>query len=131
VRIGSRGPNVYAIQSLLRQRGFPVAVDSIFGNATATAVRQFQDAQGLSADGIVGPRTWLRLIMEVKRGDFNNGASAAVQHLLVKQHGYDLAIDGDFGPATAAAVIDFQTKQDLPATGIADEATWSALVCQP
>lgn len=130
VRSGNRSPNVYAVQSLLRQRGFPVVVDSIFGSATAGAVRQFQEAQGLSADGIVGPLTWSRLIIEVKRGDFDNGASAAVQNLLVKQHGYNLAIDGDFGPATAAAIIDFQTKQGLSATGIVDEATWSALVCQ-
>lgn len=129
VRTGNRGPNVYAIQSLLRERGYSIAVDGIFGNATAAAVRQFQDAQGLSADGIVGPLTWSRLVIEVKRGDFDNGATAAVQHLLVNQHSYNLAIDGDFGPATGTAVTDFQTKQGLPATAIVDVATWSALVC--
>ena len=37
--------------------------------------------------------------------------------------------DGCFSPRTAEAVARFQQKHRLPVTGIADEATWDALVC--
>jgi len=37
------------------------------------------------------------------------------------------AADGEFGPATAAAVRRFQRQQSLPETGAVDAATWRAL----
>lgn len=39
----------------------------------------------------------------------------------------NLAIDGDFGPATRGAVERFQRSVKLPQSGIVDEATWRAL----
>ena len=39
----------------------------------------------------------------------------------------DLALDGDFGPATERAVIAFQTSCDLTASGVVDKHTWQAL----
>lgn len=39
----------------------------------------------------------------------------------------DLSIDGDFGPATQAAVVQFQTQNKLSATGIVASETWKAL----
>ena len=39
-----------------------VAVDGIYGPATENAVQAFQRLFGLTADGIVGPRTWERLV---------------------------------------------------------------------
>ncbi|MBY6121801.1 DUF3380 domain-containing protein [Mameliella alba] len=38
-----------------------------------------------------------------------------------------IVADGDFGPATKAAVEAFQTKADLPADGIVGARTWAAL----
>ena len=38
-----------------------------------------------------------------------------------------LAVDGDFGPGTEAALIRFQEENDLPANGIADSETMEAL----
>ena len=39
----------------------PLKVDGIFGSDTESAVKDFQWANGLQVDGIVGPHTWLAL----------------------------------------------------------------------
>ena len=58
LRIGSAGSDVVALQDILRARGHdPGASDGVFGRRTAAAVRAFQAARGLDADGIVGPQT--------------------------------------------------------------------------
>ncbi|GAA0324787.1 hypothetical protein GCM10010302_74900 [Streptomyces polychromogenes] len=36
--------------------------DGVFGARTDSAVRRFQSNHGLPADGIVGPRTWEKLV---------------------------------------------------------------------
>jgi len=57
--LGSRGPNVKLVQSLLNRIGYNAGtVDGIFGVLTQQAVIQFQRNNALVADGIVGPRTW-------------------------------------------------------------------------
>jgi len=57
--LGSRGPNVKLVQSLLARIGYnPGAIDGIFGPQTRAAVIQFQRDNGLVPDGIVGPATW-------------------------------------------------------------------------
>lgn len=61
IKQGARGNNVKAIQYALNQLGYGNAgtskVDGIFGSGTAAAVRAFQRAMGISADGIVGVKT--------------------------------------------------------------------------
>lgn len=64
---GSRGDNVRVVQEYLNALAgaYPlprVAVDGIYGAATQNAVTAFQRLFGLAADGIVGPRTWERLV---------------------------------------------------------------------
>ncbi|UOO37260.1 peptidoglycan-binding protein [Oscillospiraceae bacterium CM] len=57
--IGSTGPNVKLIQSLLNRIGYDAGpVDGDFGSRTKQAVAAFQRNNGLTPDGIVGPRTW-------------------------------------------------------------------------
>ncbi|HYE83367.1 MAG TPA: M14 family metallopeptidase [Clostridia bacterium] len=59
LRLGSRGPMVKLIQSLLARIGYnPGVVDGVFGQQTLEAVREFQLDNGLTPDGIVGPATW-------------------------------------------------------------------------
>jgi peptidoglycan hydrolase-like protein with peptidoglycan-binding domain len=65
VRLGSTGECVRAAQTELLKHfyfGSDEAVDGIFGNATDEAVHAFQEKVQLTADGIVGPRTWRELI---------------------------------------------------------------------
>ena len=53
---GSRGEDVKAVQTALHC--YP---DGIFGEITEEAVKSFQKGKGLTADGIVGERTWASL----------------------------------------------------------------------
>ncbi|HWR61254.1 MAG TPA: M14 family metallopeptidase [Clostridia bacterium] len=62
LRVGSRGPNVKLLQSLLARIGYnPGPVDGVFGQQTREAVGEFQLDNGLEPDGVVGPLTWSRL----------------------------------------------------------------------
>src|ERR1044072_1508090 len=59
---GSSGPDVLTLQSTLKQLGFdPNGVDGTFGPGTEAAVIAFQKSKGLTADGIVGPKTMAAL----------------------------------------------------------------------
>jgi murein L,D-transpeptidase YcbB/YkuD len=60
VELGSTGEDVRCLQERLQQvrsGGDPIAVDGEFGPATDQAVRQFQDANDLVVDGVVGAQT--------------------------------------------------------------------------
>lgn len=61
VRRGDRLPVVAGVQALLNAAGAELTVDGDFGGRTARAVERFQKDRGLTADGIVGRRTWGRL----------------------------------------------------------------------
>lgn len=57
--IGSTGPNVKLIQSLLNRIGYNAGpVDGSFGAQTQRAVMNFQRNNGLVSDGVIGPATW-------------------------------------------------------------------------
>lgn len=55
---GASGPEVESLQRRLREAGhFFGTLDGRFGSQTFAAVRRFQQAQGLTVDGIAGPQT--------------------------------------------------------------------------
>lgn len=57
IRKGARGSTVLKVQKILH-----LAEDGIFGDLTDEVVREFQKSRGLSADGIVGVKTWAALL---------------------------------------------------------------------
>lgn len=124
---GDSGRNVVTIQYLLRARGYSLTVDGSFGTTTKSKVVSFQQAKGLSADGVVGNNTWEALIITVQQGD-NSDAVRAVQDQLKNRYGYNLTIDGAFGSGTKSAVVSFQQSKGLTADGIVGPNTWVALV---
>lgn len=129
-RNGDEGPEVYAIQHLLRANGYNVAPDGKFGPQTRTEVRNFQIAKGLGADGIVGPQTWVALIQGNQLDEGDSGqAVRALQVLLRNKFAFNAVnVDADFGPITADAVREFQDEYDLTVDGIVGPDTWQALV---
>ena len=54
-------PEVWLLQALMKCRGGNVLVDGILGSAITEKVRKFQEENSLGADGVVGPKTWMRL----------------------------------------------------------------------
>ena len=53
---GSKGAEVKELQELLH-----IFQDGVFGHITEEAVIEFQKANGLTPDGIVGDNIWLNL----------------------------------------------------------------------
>ncbi|MGI5509130.1 peptidoglycan-binding domain-containing protein [Streptomyces sp. CA-106131] len=126
VQQGATGERVKTVQYLLDAHGASLTVDGSFGPATDSAVRSFQSAHGLTADGIVGSNTWQALITTVQKGA-TGPAVQAVQSQL-NAHGASLTVDGSFGPATDSAVRSFQSAHGLTVDGIVGSNTWQALV---
>jgi len=62
LRQGSKGSAVKAAQVELRNEGYGVAVDGIFGPQMGDAVRKLQSRTGHTADGSVGRSTWYELV---------------------------------------------------------------------
>jgi peptidoglycan hydrolase-like protein with peptidoglycan-binding domain len=136
-----RGPNslwpavtVRSLQYLLNAHGARITVDGVFGSATEAAVRAYQRAHGLVADGVVGSATWSSVIVTIKRGSTGPAVRALQDQINFRNlrgSGF-LAVDGVFGPRTEAWVLGFQDamSKQLPFTvdGIVGPMTWKALV---
>ena len=62
---GAKGEQVKALQRMLYamnyKLGYP-AIDGDFGANTETAVKAYQRSKGLTDDGIVGAKTWSKLL---------------------------------------------------------------------
>ena len=127
LQVGSTGTTVKAAQYLLRHSGRTLAVDGDFGSGTKAAVVSFQNAQGLTADGVIGRRTWeAPLAVLCRQGDVNNAVRGAQTRLVAK--GYSIAVDGSFGPATLSATRSFQQSRGLVVDGLIGLDTWAKLV---
>jgi peptidoglycan hydrolase-like protein with peptidoglycan-binding domain len=123
VKTGTHGTAVRALQRLLLHRGGELKVDGSFGPATAKAVKAFQAANGLDADGAVGTKTWSKLVVPVRSGQSGEPV-LAVQELL------EIPVDGKFGPETERAVRRFQKRVHLAVDGIVGPHTWQLLVVE-
>ena len=61
-RVGDQGEEIAEIQGQLVLLGYDVMADGTFGVATSEAVKAFQKAQGIKADGLIGPATYSALL---------------------------------------------------------------------
>lgn len=158
IRKGSKDNAVAELQGLLNawDPELQLAVDGQFGAATHAAVILFQQAHGLTDDGIVGPNTWSVLLkLDVDLGEdadddidvdepmepskppmdeiratlFQGSKGDDVRELqrILRSLGYTLEIDGKFGPLTTQCVKSFQGAAGLPRDGAVGPKTWAAL----
>ena len=142
---GSNGPDVALIQTWLnaaRRRWpaiRPLTVDGKYGSATATAVKTFQQLDGLRSDGIVGPVTWEALYnaahtepsaeaypgVRLEQGDEGSAVKSVQQELQALVPA--LNADGLFGAKAREAVRAYQTVEGLTPDGIIGPKTWASL----
>jgi peptidoglycan hydrolase-like protein with peptidoglycan-binding domain len=141
LRVGASGTAVRELQELLRdyatyigsQAIRPGAIDGVFGNQTVKAVQAFQKQVFLPTTGVVANLTWRSLFLRapVDLPILRQGNTGVVVEMLQTRLtillNRRINVDGDFGPMTRRAVIDFQRSVGLPQTEIVDEATWFAL----
>lgn len=106
------------------QRILGVRPDSVFGDQTEAAVKDFQRKAALVPDGIVGPQTARKLLLAY--GYLNIGDVNASVKLLQWIAGEK--IDGVFGAATKTAVYQLQAYWKLSADGVVGPATAGKIV---
>ncbi len=87
LRRGGEGHWVTELQQELIRHGFPVVADGTFGPATEAAVRAFQDANGLTVDGVVGPRTWAALVAPATTTSSASSTSSRPEPLVLRSDG--------------------------------------------
>jgi peptidoglycan hydrolase-like protein with peptidoglycan-binding domain len=150
---GSKGPAVTALKKQLRAwyeknspgewEKFKISDNDVFGQGLDKAVRRFQAWAALTVDGEVGPQTLAALKAKPAKvntaaykdlafpGTLREKASGESVRLVqgwLSLHGFNVVVDGGFGPATTQALRAFQAKRGLPTTGTVNEATYAALV---
>ena len=158
LRAGSRGDDVTKMQTSLNFIGLyytsipQIGVDGSFGTDTDRSTRAFQGQFGLTVDGIIGERTWNRIIEVYNelQGDpqepdrypgtplemGSSGANVTKMQSDLNSIGYyyptipRLTVDGRFGDLMYKAVTAFQRQFRLPVDGIIGEETWDAIVAE-
>ncbi len=130
----SRLSEVNLLQRMLTILGYsPGIIDGKFGPKTESAVKQFQQDDGLTVDGEVKLDTWTEIssLIKEKLNILNSGKSGMDVNLLQRMLtilGYSPGIiDGKFGPKTESAVKQFQQDDGLTVDGIVRTEVWSAM----
>jgi peptidoglycan hydrolase-like protein with peptidoglycan-binding domain len=119
---------VVAIQYLLQAKGLNVRADGIYGPATTAAVRRFQRSAHLNPSGVVGPSTWSRITVTLRRGS-RGSAVRAVQHNMKFAYGFRFSrVNGFYGNETVLVVRAFQRGSRLPINGIVGPSTWRTII---
>ena len=150
LKLGTQGDEVKKLQERLYQLGYYTGeIDGQYGQGTAQAVIAFQTQHGIAGDGLAGEETRNLLYSDraemfrptptptetpsvLTMGDRNDAVKALQARL--KELGYlDGSADGDFGGATKAAVVWFQTQNGETPDGIAGAKTLALLFsdCAP
>lgn len=150
LKLGSRGTAVLQLQQALIALGYDTkGADGKFGKGTEQAVKAYQQANGLTADGKAGVKTLAQLYAVnsgVSSGTSSGNYTATnpntlqsgdsgskvtqLQNALKLLGFYTGGVDGKFGSGTRAAVIQFQRTNGLTADGLAGTKTQQLLYSQ-
>jgi peptidoglycan hydrolase-like protein with peptidoglycan-binding domain len=135
---GSTDPAVRDLQEALKALGQnPGPIDGVFGDQTEAAVRAFQQASGITVDGVVGTITWRNIDnTDLSEPVLQNGSTGLpVRRLQSRMSAfqsqpdggfpYDTGgVDGRFGSKTEAAVKKLQQDRGLTVDGVVGHQTW-------
>jgi N-acetylmuramoyl-L-alanine amidase len=128
------------LQTRLQALGFDLGdrgIDGVFRRGTELAVKAFQQALGLLADGLVGPITWREIVeagyrpggrlLYLRQPPFRGADVVELQRML-NDLGFDPgAVNGLFDVRTARAVRDFQKNAGLQDDGVVDAGVFKVL----
>lgn len=107
--LGSQGSQVTQLQQQLHQLGYTLTVDGIYGSGTQQVVQSFQQAHGLSADGIAGPQT-LGLIATLVAGSTATTGNSSSIHGIDVSH-FNGTINWSAVPKSEAAFVYHKATQ--------------------
>jgi peptidoglycan hydrolase-like protein with peptidoglycan-binding domain len=130
---GSKDPAVRDLQEALKALGHdPGAIDGVFGAKTETAVKAFQAAREIPADGVVGKVTWINIDEADQSHPVLKTGSAGlpVRRLQSRMSavGFNTGgVDGRFGALTETAVKKLQQDFNLTVDGIVGPQTWNVV----
>lgn len=155
---GSSGEEVEKIQTRLKELGFyDGPIDGEFGNATEQAYRAFQEAAGVTVDGIAGSDRDVLYSDDAPHAKKAEEATQPTEEatqptepeekapVIIAQNGdfseevinvqqklldlgyFGMQPTGFYGDITEEAIKAFQTQNGLEATGILDDATYALL----
>lgn len=146
VRLYHKGEPVKRIQ-----KAVGVKADGFYGPSTVTKVKAYQRKHKLSADGIVGDKTWAKInsgakapsepkgdpyplpkghfyYTEDSRSTVHSGYWAKDRPAIRKiQKKVGTGVDGGYGAKTKAAVIRWQKKNSVKADGAVGAQTWKEM----
>ena len=143
LKLGSTGDKVRDLQADLTALGYYYGdITGHFGSLTQTAVKKFQQAKGLTQDGVAGTTTLNAIASTLKSNGLSSstgssgsslregdsGSAVLEMQTLLKELGYYYGeLTGSFGSLTKKAVRSFQDAQGLTVDGIAGTNTLNKL----
>ncbi len=132
LRPGSHGPAVAAAQCILRKLHVLGANPTgKYDARTVKAVKKAQRKLDQKQTGKVTRRTWVALLAKGKQPLVKVGSTGdpvrRLQRSLSAALGKGVTVDGAFSQATERAVVRYQRKAHLPATGVVTDEVWARL----
>ena len=131
---GTMSERLRAVFARIEDRRRRSAVERHFGPQTEQAVKDFQQSDGLTVDGVAGPVTWSHIPAYREASPALQAGSlgavvAMLQGVLKNGFGYAGAVDGVFGPGYGERPCGSTrpTMGSCGQTGVRmDERTWMA-----
>ena len=123
-RLGDENQVIKDCQTALKKLGYVTfKADGVMGKATVTAIKAFQQANGLTRDGALGPVTRDMILsgkaqeMVMQLGDYGTDVKNMQTRLAKLNYLSSANATGYFGEITADAVKAFQKRAGLTADG--------------
>jgi len=152
-KLDDQSNGVKLLQQMLISKGYLASGKDTgyFGSLTQDAVKKFQKSKGLTADGVAGPQTLLKLSTSTSTSSTSSVSSSSstvatyvakpgtlrlgdkgadvtkLQQALAKKNLFSGAATGIFDSKTKTALLKFQKANGLVADGIAGARTFSKL----